>query len=343
VSLGAIMLDLEGLTLSADEAELLCNPGVGGVIFFARNFESVSQIQQLVSEIRAIRPELLLAVDQEGGRVQRFKAGFTRLPAMQQFLPLYRKNAERTQQLVRDCGWLMAAELLAVGIDFSFAPVLDLDTSHCSVIADRAFSSNPSEATALAEYWLAGMSEAGMATTGKHFPGHGGVSGDSHLELPIDSRSFNDLMVHDLIPFKELLPKLSAVMPAHIVFPEVDKDHSVGFSSYWLKQVLRQQLGFTGVIFSDDLTMEGAASVGSYSMRASLALSAGCDMLLVCNHRAGAVEILRSTDFTQHDVSEQQARLSAMRAQPFMSREALLADERWQRTSQFISMVFRQQ
>lgn len=340
MALGAVMLDLEGLALNEEETELLQHPGVGGVIFFARNFESPAQIQALIQAIRAIRPELLLAVDQEGGRVQRFKTGFTRLPAMQQFLPLYRKNAERTEQLLKDCGWLMAAELLAIGMDFSFAPVVDLDSNHCSVIADRSFSSKPEEATILAKCWLAGMHEAGMATTGKHFPGHGGVSGDSHLELPIDPRPLETLFSHDLIPFTTLLSELNAVMPAHIMFPEVDNKYSVGFSQHWLKAILRQRLGFKGVIFSDDLTMEGAASVGSYATRASLASEAGCDMLLVCNHRKGALEVLESADYAELDKGKAM-RLATMRAKPFMSRDALLKNERWQRTSQFINAVFR--
>jgi len=339
VGLGAVMLDLEGLSLTKSESNLLQQPGVGGVIFFARNFESITQIQSLVEQIRAIRPELLLAVDQEGGRVQRFKTGFTRLPAMQQFLPLYRKNPEKAQQLVKDCGWLMAKELLAVGIDFSFAPVLDVDSSYCSVIADRSFSSEPKEAALLANAWIAGMKEAGMATTGKHFPGHGGVSADSHLELPIDTRNLETLNSHDLIPFKEALHELNAVMPAHIVFPAVDQDHSVGFSRLWLQDILRKELGFEGVIFSDDLTMQGAASVGSYTQRATLALEAGCDMLLVCNHRQGALEAL-AIDKCATLCSQSKSRLEVMRAKTRTTFDALSTDDRWQRTSQFISMVF---
>lgn len=333
------MLDLEGLVLTTDETRLLADSRVGGIILFSRNYASVEQLQALVAAIREIRPELLIAVDQEGGRVQRFKDGFTRLPAMQQFLPIFRRNAERTQQLVQDCGWLMASELLAVGIDFSFAPVLDLDTSHCTVIADRSFSAKPKEATALAACWIAGMKEAGMAATGKHFPGHGGVSGDSHLELPIDTRSYKNIHEHDLIPFRELSRDLQGIMPAHILFPEVDKHYPVGFSQYWLQQVLRKGLGFEGVIFSDDLTMEGAANAGSFPKRAVAALTAGCDMLLVCNNRKGVLDILESGVLPENDCESQ---LSIMRGRPVFSREALLESERWQRTSQFISMVFRQ-
>jgi len=341
VGLGAVMLDLEGLSLTENETDLLQHPSVGGVIFFARNFESVTQIQTLVESIRTVRPELLLAVDQEGGRVQRFKQGFTRIPAMQQFLPLYRKNAEKTQELVKDCAWLMAKELLAVGIDFSFAPVLDLDSAYCSVIADRSFSSRPDEATALAGAWIRGMQDAGMATTGKHFPGHGGVSADSHLELPIDERRLDTLKGHDLLPFKALLENLNAIMPAHIVFPAVDSDHSVGFSPIWLQDILRNELGFEGVIFSDDLTMQGAASVGSYAQRATLALEAGCDMLLVCNNRQGALETLL-IDKCATLSSQSQHRLNSMRAATSSSMDLLAKDERWQRTRQFVSMVFDQ-
>ena len=204
--------------LTPEEEELLQHPHVGGVIYFSRNYQSPEQIKALSENIRQLRPGLLLAVDQEGGRVQRFKEGFTTLPPMQQFLSLYRKNAQSTLAIVKDSAWLMASELLSVGIDISFAPVLDIDDFFSDVIADRSFSSVATEVVALANAWIMGMKEAGMAVTGKHFPGHGGVKGDSHHVLPVDKRSFEQIAKQDLIPFVELMPQLDALMPAHILF-----------------------------------------------------------------------------------------------------------------------------
>lgn len=328
--LGPVMMDIEGTVLTNEDRTLLKDPLVGGLIYFARNFESAEQIRQLSADIRQERPDILIAVDQEGGRVQRFKEGFTRLPAMQQFLPLYRKNPVAALNVVRHCGWLMAAELLAVGVDFSFAPVLDVDDHHCSVIADRSFSPLPEEVSVLAGEFMLGMKDAGMACTGKHFPGHGSVVGDSHQVLPQDGRSMDDIERHDLVPFKQLMPALNAVMPAHIVFSHVDSQ-PVGFSSYWLQTILRQQLRFDGVIFSDDLTMEGAAFAGSYGERAKAALSAGCDMVLVCNSRAGVLDVLhtlsKNDQFTPYST-----RLSSMSATQEWSNERLLSDTRYQQT-----------
>ncbi|MGQ9424635.1 beta-N-acetylhexosaminidase [Gilvimarinus sp. F26214L] len=322
---GPLMLDLEGLTLTDDEKNLLREPLVGGVIFFSRNFQSRGQLEALVGEIRAVRPELLLAVDQEGGRVQRFREGFTRLPPMQSFLCGYRADPAATLERVRDAGWLMAAEILAADVDFSFAPVLDVDEEHCSVIADRAFSADPQEVSRLAEAFIEGMHEAGMAATGKHFPGHGGVRGDSHLVLPIDERNWREVEARDWQPFLQLRAILDAVMPAHIVFPAVD-EQPVGFSRPWLQEKLRGQLGFEGVIFSDDLSMEGAAAGGSYGDRAELALGAGCDMVLVCNNRSGALEVLDRLKRNPPDVSP---RLSTMRKRRDWDWSALQADPRW--------------
>lgn len=288
---GPLMLDLEGVGLTADEAELLVQPEVGGVILFARNFEDRTQVERLIADIRAVAPHLLLAVDQEGGRVQRFREGFTRIPSMQRLTDSVRDAGESGLELLADCGYLLAAEVLSTGLDFSFAPVLDLDRDHCAVIADRAFSDEPRWATRAAAAFIRGLHEAGMAVTGKHFPGHGGVREDSHLEVPCDRRSLGQLRDHDLIPFAELASILDGVMPAHILFPEVD-DRTVGFSRHWLQDILRGELGFRGVIFSDDLSMKGADLAGSYAQKAAQALEAGCDMVLVCNHREGALEVL---------------------------------------------------
>lgn len=322
------MLDLAGLQLTAEERKLIAEPLVGGIIIFARNYSSPPQLRSLVAEIREVRPELLLAVDQEGGRVQRFRSGFTVLPPMQRFLPLYREQPEETLELVRDAGWLMATELLSTGLDFSFAPVLDVDDVRCAVIADRSFSPDPMEVVYLAGAFIDGMHEAGMACTGKHFPGHGGVAGDSHLLLPVDDRPWEELAQRDWLPFEKLASRLDAVMPAHIVFSQMDS-RPVGFSSFWLQQKLRGELDFDGVIFSDDLSMEGAAEAGSYGDRAEQALAAGCDMVLVCNNRAGALEVVERLKSSGQTFSR---RLSSMTRKREWHLEELAKCERWQRT-----------
>lgn len=328
MSLGPLILDLEGTSLSAAEIELLRDPLVGGVILFSRNIEGYAQLQVLVEQIRGCRAGLLICVDQEGGRVQRCRDGFTRLPPMQVFHTLHCQNPVQALELAKDCGWLLAAEVIGAGIDFSFAPVLDVDDSHCSVIGDRAFSHEPERVTLLANAFIEGMHEAGMAVTGKHFPGHGSVVADSHLELPVDSRTWDEIVSHDLLPFQNLIQDLDAVMPAHILFDQVD-EQPVGFSSRWLKGVLRKQLGFDGVIFSDDLTMEGASVVGSYEDRAQLALEAGCDAVLVCNNRKGALSVLHHL---QRQSTVQNERLERMRMSQSWSREQLELMPRWQNT-----------
>lgn len=329
------MMDLDGFELTADERELLTEPLVGGIIFFARNYATPEQLSSLVAEIRRIRPELLLAVDQEGGRVQRFKTGFTKLPPMQQFLALYREDPEATLALVRDAGWLMAAEVLSLGVDFSFAPVLDVDDEHCSVIADRSFSPDPLEVARLAGAFIDGMHEAGMACTGKHFPGHGAVTGDSHLVLPVDDRSWDAIAQRDWLPFEALADRLDAVMPAHIIFSQLDSQ-PVGFSSYWLQEKLRGELKFNGVIFSDDLSMEGAAGAGSYGDRAELALAAGCDMVLVCNNRPGALEVIQRLKGRVPDFSP---RLASMAKRQDWNREQVQALTRWQQTRDRLAVL----
>ncbi|KJS06255.1 MAG: beta-hexosaminidase [Gammaproteobacteria bacterium BRH_c0] len=321
---GPLMLDLEGLSLSDEDKDLLRHPMVGGVIFFARNFHSRQQIESLSADIAAIRPELLIAVDQEGGRVQRFREGFTRLPPMQALGDYFAASPEDGTRLLHDCGWLMAAEVLAAGVDFSFAPVLDVDRDGCAVIANRSFSDDPVAATAAARHFIAGMHEAGMAATGKHFPGHGGVAADSHLETPFDKRALEELTGRDLVPFRELAATLDAVMPGHIVFPAVD-EHCVGFSRHWLQDILRTQLGFNGVIFSDDLSMKGADHAGGYARKTELALAAGCDMVLVCNDRPGAIEVL---DFLSRLKLEPSARLATMKARKGWRWPQLDNDER---------------
>lgn len=287
---GPLMLDIEGTVLTVAERALLASPVVGGLILFSRNIVDSTQVAALVADIRSVRPDILLAVDQEGGRVQRLRNGFTRLPPMRVFGTLWDRDQDAAASVAGECGWLMATEVLAMGIDISFAPVLDLDFGHSAVIGDRAFHRDPAAVTALAGAFVHGMNTAGMQATGKHFPGHGFVAADSHTEIPRDVRSMGALEADDLIPFRRLVSRLGGIMPAHVIYSGVDADPA-GFSRYWLQDVLRGALAFDGVIFSDDLSMEGATVAGSYADRARVALDAGCDMVLVCNHRDGALVV----------------------------------------------------
>jgi len=333
---GPLMLDLEGTSLSDSERNLLTQSPVGGVIFFARNISSKEQFMALTAEVSALRPELLLAIDQEGGRVQRLREGYTILPPMQKLGTLFAQDSKRGAELLRNSGWLLAVEMIASGLDFSFAPVLDLDSSHCEVIANRSFSLDPAIASAAAGFFIEGMAEAGMAATGKHFPGHGGVTADSHLEIPYDARSLAELQSRDLVPFKALSPKLQGIMPAHIVFPEVDSK-AVGFSSYWLQNILRDELAFEGVIFSDDLSMKGADQLGTYAEKAEAALSAGCDMVLVCNNREGALEVLEFLQTRAEPYSS--PRLPVMKAQKQWQWAELVNDARWRATREALTSL----
>ena len=290
------MLDVDGFELSEVERERLRHPLVGGVILFSRNYASPEQVEALIREIHAVRgpddPKLLVAVDQEGGRVQRFRDGFTELPPVRHLSALYEENRKRAKRLAEASGWLMATELRAIDVDISFAPVLDIDLGVSAVIGDRAFHSDPQVVADLAHSYMNGMSRAGMAATGKHFPGHGSVAPDSHEELPVDDREYEDVHLLDLVPFERMIHfGLPAVMAAHILFPKIDR-LAVGFSPFWLKEVLRNRLGFQGAIFSDDLSMKGAAIMGDMSERAQAALAAGCDMVLVCNDPAAADQVL---------------------------------------------------
>jgi len=307
------MLDLKGVSLDRDERLQLQNPQVGGVILFSRNIQSRDQICDLVAEIRACSKSLLVAVDQEGGRVQRLREGFTAIPSMQAIGNLIVRSPEEGLDLSKDLGWLMASEVIACGLDLSFAPVLDVDRDTSSIIGDRSFSDQPEIVISAAEAFIKGMHDAGMAATGKHFPGHGGIVADSHLEAPVDDRSWNTLYARDIQPFAKLSKMLDAVMPAHITFPSVDPD-SVGFSSFWLNDVLRGKLGFEGIIFSDDLTMKGADIAGGYVDKAKLALKAGCDMILVCNCPQGAVEVLSYMESANISQSSKLASMVAKRS-----------------------------
>ncbi|WP_428087584.1 beta-N-acetylhexosaminidase [Candidatus Thioglobus sp.] len=289
--IGTIMMDLSGLTLTEKESAQLAQPSIGGVILFTRNFKDIHQVKSLIVSIRLINQNLLIAVDHEGGRVQRFKTGFTHLPAMAKLGQAYDQKPEQALEQAFSCGYVLAAELLVIGVDFSFAPVLDIDYGQSSVIGDRAFHSNPDAVIKLAGSLIAGMHEAGMKCVGKHFPGHGFVAADSHLDLPIDDRPMIEL-TPDMAPFKELIGQgLDAVMPAHIIYPQVDKNPA-GFSSKWIKQILQKQLGFGGVIFSDDLSMQGAFFIKNIHDRVRVSLDSGCDMVLICNHPKMVDEVI---------------------------------------------------
>ena len=324
--IGPLMLDIAGQQLTDRDRELLRSPMVGGVILFARNIGSREQVCELNAAIRAVNPNLLIAVDQEGGRVARLRSGYTALPPMQALGQWWQRAPDAAVDGAHELGWLMASEVLASGFDFSFAPVLDVDSDFCSVIGDRAFADSAAGVVALAAGFIAGMAAAGMAATGKHFPGHGGVRGDSHLELPVDSRSWSELAESDLQPFAALAAELGGMMPAHILFPAVDEQWPVGFSRHWLQDKLRAELGFGGVIFSDDLSMEGAAAIGSYPQRAQAALAAGCDMVLVCNHREGAEQV--AAWLAQQPLPDT-ARLPAMRRRQNPDWQSLMASPRW--------------
>ncbi len=332
MALGPVMLGLDGLELTAEERELLRHPLVGGVILFGRNYRSPEQVAALTAAIHALRqPRLLVAVDHEGGRVQRFREGFTRLPAVRRLGEIYDRDRMRAKQLARVTGWLMAAELRAVGVDFSFAPVLDLDHGVSGIIGDRAFHHDPEAVADLAHSYASGMQKAGMEAVGKHFPGHGGIAADSHLELPVDPRPYADLAGADLLAFERMIHYgLAAMMPAHVLYPRVD-DRPAGFSARWLKDILRRQLEFQGAIFSDDLDMAGAGEAGSPPERAGAALAAGCDMALACNDRRAAVAILDNLRHSPDPVS--QLRLIRLHGRGHLTVERLRRGPVWQRAS----------
>lgn len=331
VNLGPVMLDVVGTTLSQDDIRRIQHPLTGGVILFARNYENRKQLTELTAAIHAARPGVLIAVDHEGGRVQRFKTdGFTKLPAMRKLGELWDKDVLAATRAATDVGFVLAAELRACGVDLSFTPVLDLDYGESGVIGDRAFHRDPRVVAMLAKSVNHGLALAGMANCGKHFPGHGFVKADSHFEIPVDERNLKEILNEDAAPYDWLGIGLSAVMPAHVIYPKVDK-HPAGFSKKWLS-MLRKDMGFKGVIFSDDLSMEGASVAGSVIDGAHAALSAGCDMVLICNSPDKADQLLSGLQATADAAAkESAARIASLLPRaPELAWEALQDDPRYQ-------------
>ncbi len=315
-ALGPVVLDIAGTRLSAEDRERLTHRLTGGVILFTRNFESAEQLAELTNEIHQLRaPRLLISVDHEGGRVQRFRPGFTALPAMRLLGHAWDSDPAKAAATGKDIGYVLAAELRACGVDMSFTPVLDVDFGASGVIGDRAFHSNPQAIAELAAALIAGLSEAGMRCVGKHYPGHGFVRADSHFEVPVDDRPRSEIEATDLLPYRYLISRgLSAVMPAHVIYPQVDR-MPAGYSSIWIKDALRKNMGFEGVVFSDDLSMEGASMAGGVVARAQAALGAGCDMVLVCNNPDAADRLLSGLHILPDPQRDQ--RIAHMQPDPF--------------------------
>jgi len=336
---GPLVVDIQGFSLNSAEKTRLAHPDVGGVILFARNFQSREQLTALCRQIHQIRnPALLIAVDHEGGRVQRFKTdGFTWLPSMQTLGNWWMQDALKATQLATQVGYVLATELRACGVDLSFTPVLDLDYGQSSVIGDRAFHADPRVVTLLAKSLMHGLLMGGMQACGKHFPGHGFVQADSHHEIPVDKRSLDQIMQADIVPYRYLGESLASVMPAHIVYPAVDK-RAAGFSKKWLQSILRKKLNFDGVIFSDDLSMQGAAVAGDIHARAKAALSAGCDMVLVCNAPDSADALLKHGVPSISELSRKRIE-RLMPSTPGVAWDTLQSDSRYRSAIKAIQQV----
>jgi beta-N-acetylhexosaminidase len=323
------MLDLLGHHLTDAERARLIHPLAGGVILFQRNYASPAQIADLCADIRALRtPELLIAVDHEGGRVQRFREGYTPIPAMAELGVLWDLDRSVACHRAEAAGFVIATELTASGLDFSFTPVLDIDFGRNRAIGTRAFHRDPEAVGELASALISGLTRGGAAAVGKHFPGHGFAGEDSHVEIPLDPRTLSEIRAMDLAPYGRLVRQLGAVMPAHVIYPEVDR-MPAGFSRIWLQDVLRNEIGFDGLIFSDDLSMEGAAFAGGIVERANAAISAGCDMVLVCNRPDFAEQLLDGLSWSA--APSREARLALMRSsRPYASLAEARTDRAYQ-------------
>ncbi|MEW6991332.1 beta-N-acetylhexosaminidase [Colwelliaceae bacterium 6441] len=332
------MMDVLGTSLTEEDKELLQHPLVGGLILFTRNFSAIEQLILLIKNIRlSANKPLLIAVDHEGGRVQRFREGFSTIPAMGRLFDYAEQDLTQAQKFAQQCGALMALEVQAVGIDISFAPVLDIN-GVSDVIGLRSFHQQPEIITPLASAFISGMHSVGMKATGKHFPGHGSIKADSHVDLPIDNRNIHAIESLDLLPFKQLIAsgKVDALMPAHVIYPDVD-DKSVGFSRIWLQDILRERLKFNGVIFSDDLSMEAASSIGGYIERSEAAQHAGCDMLLLCNNRQALIDVIDNANLQIDKISG--LRIENMLKKHDISWQAMKAQKTWQDLAQQNSLL----
>ncbi len=309
-----LLIDIEGSSLTAEDKDLLRDPRVSGVILFTKNFINKDQLKELTSAIHEVNDRLFISIDQEGGRVQRLMDGFTKLPSMRHWGQMYRENPDAARDGLKMISNTLVSELYDVGIDISLVPVLDIDHGVSWVIGERSFGNEHELVTELSEVLIDTLHSVQMPVTGKHFPGHGAVVLDSHEGLPVDDRSHEDIKNNDMQPFSTLISKLDAVMPAHIVYPNID-DQPAGFSSKWLQEILRNKLQFKGVIISDDLSMGGAAAAfGSYVTRARKALNAGCDLLCVCNNRAGVLEILAElSDYSDSEFDDAKLRIQHFR------------------------------
>ena len=296
---GKVMLDIASTDLCNEDIALISNKHVGGIILFTRNFNSYKQLKNLIEQIKSIKQNILIAVDHEGGRVQRFKDDFTSIPSMKKIADFARKRDDF--EILKETGWLISSELSSAGIDINFAPVLDIDEKNSTIIGDRSFSKDIDEIIKCSSYLIDGMHEAGMKSTGKHFPGHGGIFEDSHLELAEDHRELEELFAVDIKPYLELSNKLDAIMCAHILFPNIDK-YIPSYSRYWLKDILRENIKYEGLIFSDDLSMFGAGDL-SFANKALKSIEAGCDMILVCNNRSEAINVIEAFENNDIDLS----------------------------------------
>jgi len=333
---GPAVVDVLGPVLGDEDRERLLRPAAGAVILFSRNYENPEQLRNLTEQIkRAREPELPICVDHEGGRVQRFREGFTAIPPMRVFGRLWDRDRQAARDAAHAAAYVIGAELGACGIDFSFAPVLDLDYGGSSVIGDRALHFDPIAVGALGAALVKGFAAAGMAAVGKHFPGHGFAEADSHVSLPLDQRPFNEIVRKDIVPYRAAIEAgLAAVMPAHVVYSQADPEPA-GYSKFWLREVLRGKLGFDGLIFSDDLSMEGASTAGGVPQRARAALGAGCDMVMLCNDPEGMDVLLRSLEGVP---LEKPARLERMRKQGGRDLRKSVAYREAQETLQALEM-----